>query len=47
MSAYTKAATLVKQGKLEEARAMKGDLLKSDWNVIQQKIAERSNSGCS
>jgi pentatricopeptide repeat protein len=40
MSAFTKASNLVKEGRFDEARAMKDELLKSDWNVIEKKIAE-------
>ena len=37
---FTKAANLVKEGKISEAMAMKGELLKSDWTVIEKRIAE-------
>ena len=40
-AAYDKAAALVKAGKLDEARAMKDELLKSDWQLIQDRIAAR------
>jgi len=40
-AAYDKAAALVKAGKFDEARAMKDQLLKSDWQLIEDRIAAR------
>jgi len=37
--AFEHAAKLVKEGRLDEARAMKDLLLKSDWNVIERRIS--------
>ena len=40
IAAFKMAAHYVKEGRLDEARAMRDQLLPSDWTVIEQRISK-------